>query len=80
MITSSLFADVIQVSSKEQFISNGSIGSQVKRIKSFANENHLIISKEFDAEYESSKRINTQKTLNELIEVLSHLLKLSIKF
>ena len=38
-----------RVSSKEQFISNGSIGSQVKRIKSFVNENHLIISKEFDA-------------------------------
>ena len=27
-----------RVSSKEQFISNGSIRSQVKRIKSFANE------------------------------------------
>ena len=61
-----------RVSSKEQFISNGSIGSQVKRIKSFANENHLIISKEFDAEYESSKRINTQKTLNELIDAIKN--------
>jgi site-specific DNA recombinase len=61
-----------RVSSKEQFISNGSIGSQVKRIKSFANENQLIISKEFDAEYESSKRINTQKTLNELIDAIKN--------
>ncbi|MBU3821252.1 recombinase family protein [Flavobacteriaceae bacterium XHP0103] len=56
-----------RVSSKEQFMNNGSIHSQVKRIKTFAQDNNLIISKEFDAEYESSKRINTQKTLNELI-------------
>lgn len=57
-----------RVSSKEQFMNNGSIRSQVKRIKSFADDHQLIISKEFDAEYESSKRINTQKTLNDLIE------------
>ena len=61
-----------RVSSKEQFMNNGSIRSQVKRIKTFADEHHLIISKEFDAEYESSKRINTQKTLNELINSIKN--------
>ncbi|WP_339915900.1 recombinase family protein [Yeosuana marina] len=61
-----------RVSSKEQFMNNGSITSQVKRIKTFADEHHLIISKEFDAEYESSKRINTQKTLNELINAVKN--------
>jgi len=61
-----------RVSSKEQFMNNGSISSQVKRIKTFADKNHLIISKEFDAEYESSKRINTQKTLNELINAVKN--------
>jgi site-specific DNA recombinase len=59
-----------RVSSKEQFLNNGSIRSQVKRIKAFAKLNSLIISKEFDAEYESSKRINTQKKLNELINAI----------
>lgn len=61
-----------RVSSKEQFMNNGSIRSQVKRIKTYADENHLIISEEFDAEYESSKRINTQKTLNELINAIKN--------
>jgi site-specific DNA recombinase len=61
-----------RVSSKEQFMNNGSITSQVKRIKSFSNEYRLIISKEFDAEYESSKRVNTQKTLNELIDAIKN--------
>ena len=61
-----------RVSSKEQFMNNGSIRSQVKRIKTFAEKHHLIISKEFDAEYESSKRINTQKTLNELINAIKN--------
>jgi site-specific DNA recombinase len=59
-----------RVSSKEQFQNNGSIETQVKRIKSFASDNNLIISKEFDAEYESSKKINTQKTLKELLDAI----------
>ncbi|AFU67934.1 serine type site-specific integrase/recombinase [Psychroflexus torquis ATCC 700755] len=59
-----------RVSSKEQFLKNGSIETQVKRIKAFANENGLRITREFDAEFESSKRINTQKTLNELIKAV----------
>ncbi|GAA4279679.1 hypothetical protein GCM10022260_01000 [Gaetbulibacter aestuarii] len=53
-------------------MNNGSIRSQVKRIKSFAETHNLIIAKEFDAEYESSKRINTQKTLNELINAIKN--------
>ena len=56
-----------RVSTKEQFMNNGSIETQVKRIKDFAKENGLIITDEFDAEYESSKKINTQSTLKELI-------------
>ena len=55
---------------QEQFLKNGSIETQVKRIKAFANENGLRITREFDAEFESSKRINTQKTLNELIKAV----------
>jgi site-specific DNA recombinase len=57
-----------RVSTKDQFINNGSIETQVNRIKSFAKENNLIITQEFDAEYESSKRINTQSTLKELMD------------
>lgn len=45
-----------RVSTKEQFVNNGSIETQVNRIKTFAKENQLIITKEFDAEYESSKK------------------------
>ena len=56
-----------RVSTKEQFINNGSIETQVKRIKNFTKENGLNITDEFDAEYESSKKINTQITLKELI-------------
>lgn len=56
-----------RVSTKEQFMNNGSIETQVKRIKNFAKENSLNITDEFDAEYESSKKINTQNTLKELI-------------
>jgi hypothetical protein len=48
-------------------MSNGSIETQVNRIKNFAKENALHIAEEFDAEYESSKKINTQSTLKELI-------------
>jgi site-specific DNA recombinase len=59
-----------RVSTKEQFVNNGSIETQVKRIKSFAKDHGLIITEEFDAEYESSKRINTQNTLRELIDRL----------
>lgn len=59
-----------RVSTKEQFINNGSIETQVNRIKNFANENALNIAEEFDAEYESSKKINTQSTLKELINKL----------
>ena len=59
-----------RVSTKDQFVNNGSIETQVNRIKSFAKENNLIITKEFDAEYESSKRINTQSTLRELMDSL----------
>ena len=57
-----------RVSTKDQFVNNGSIETQVNKIKSFAQENNLIITEEFDAEYESSKRINTQSTLRELME------------
>lgn len=59
-----------RVSTKEQFMNNGSIETQVKRIKNFAKENALHIAEEFDAEYESSKKINTQSTLKELINKL----------
>ena len=59
-----------RVSSKEQFLKNGSIETQVKRLKSCACDNSLIITREFDAEYESSRRINTQKTLNELLQAI----------
>ena len=59
-----------RVSTKEQFMNNGSIETQVKRIKNFAKENGLNITDEFDAEYESSKKINTQSTLKELINKL----------
>ncbi len=59
-----------RVSTKEQFMNNGSIETQVNRIKNFANENGLNIAEEFDAEYESSKKINTQSTLKELISKL----------
>ena len=59
-----------RVSTKEQFIKNGSIENQVKTIKRFANQYNLQITEEFDAEYESSKRINTQNTLRELTEKL----------
>ena len=59
-----------RVSTKEQFMNNGSIETQVNRIKNFANENGLNIAEEFDAEYESSKKINTQSTLKELINKL----------
>ncbi len=57
-----------RVSTKDQFVNNGSIETQVNKIKAFAKENHLIITQEFDAEYESSKRINTQSTLKELMD------------
>ena len=59
-----------RVSSKEQFQKNGSIETQVKKIKSFAKSNNLIITKEFDAEYESSKKLKTQKTLKELLNAI----------
>ncbi|WP_431136942.1 recombinase family protein [Psychroserpens mesophilus] len=59
-----------RVSSKEQFLKNGSIETQVKRLKACAHDNSLIITREFDAEYESSRRINTQKTLNELLNAI----------
>ncbi len=59
-----------RVSTKEQFMNNGSIETQVNRIKNFAKENALHIAEEFDAEYESSKKINTQSTLKELINKL----------
>ena len=59
-----------RVSSKEQFLKNGSIETQVKRLNSCAHENNLIITKEFDAEYESSRRVNKQKTLNELLNAI----------
>lgn len=61
-----------RVSTKEQFMNNGSIETQVNRIKNFANENGLNIAEEFDAEYESSKKINTQSTLKELISKLKN--------
>ena len=56
-----------RVSTKDQFVNNGSIENQVNKIKAFAKENQLIITQEFDAEYESSKRLNTQSTLGELM-------------
>ena len=59
-----------RVSSKEQFLKNGSIETQVKRLKACASDNSLSITREFDAEYESSRRINTQKTLNELLQAI----------
>ena len=59
-----------RVSTKEQFINNGSIENQVNKIKSFAQEYGLFITEEFDAEYESSKKINTQVTLKELTDKL----------
>ena len=59
-----------RVSSKEQFLKNGSIETQVKRLKACAYDNGIIITREFDAEYESSRRINTQKTLNELLQAI----------
>lgn len=59
-----------RVSTKEQFMNNGSIETQVDRIKNFAKDNGLHIAEEFDAEYESSKKINTQSTLKELINKL----------
>ena len=57
-----------RVSTKDQFVNNGSIETQVNKIKAFAKDNQLIITQEFDAEYESSKRINTQSTLKELMD------------
>ena len=39
-----------RVSSKEQFLKNGSIETQVKRLKTCANENGLNITREFDAD------------------------------
>ncbi|WP_304196474.1 recombinase family protein [Flavobacterium alvei] len=57
-----------RVSTKDQFVNNGSIETQVNRIKAFAKANNLIITQEFDAEYESSKRLNTQSTLGELMD------------
>jgi site-specific DNA recombinase len=59
-----------RVSSKEQFEKNSSIETQVKGIKEFAEANRLVIVREFDAAYESSKSLSHQKTLNELIETL----------
>ena len=56
-----------RVSTKEQYVNNGSIENQVNKIKAFAKEHLLIITEEFDAEYESSKRLNTQSTLGELM-------------
>lgn len=57
-----------RVSTKDQFINNGSIETQVKTIKKFAKQHDLKITEEFDAEYESSKRITSQSTLKELTE------------
>jgi len=51
-------------------LKNGSIETQVKRLKSCAQDSNLVITKEFDAEYESSRRVNTQKTLNELLNAI----------
>ena len=59
-----------RVSSKEQFERNSSIETQVMAIKDFASEHHLLITKEFDAAYESSKNLKSQKTLINLIETL----------
>ena len=61
-----------RVSTKDQFINNGSIKTQVNTIKDFANEYNLKISEEFDAEYESSKRINSQSTLKTLTNKLKN--------
>ena len=63
-----------RVSTKDQFVNNGSIETQVNKIKAFAKENQLIITQEFDAEYESSKRINTQSTLKELMDKIKRTL------
>ena len=59
-----------RVSSKEQFERNSSIETQVRAIQDFASEHHLLITKEFDAAYESSKNLKSQKTLINLIETL----------
>lgn len=59
-----------RVSSKEQFERNSSIETQVRAIQDFASEHHLQITKEFDAAYESSKNLKSQKTLINLIETL----------
>ena len=59
-----------RVSSKEQFERNSSIETQVMAIKDFAQSNRLIITKEFDATYESSKSLSSQKTLLNLVKTL----------
>ena len=59
-----------RVSSKEQFERNSSIETQVRAIQDFAREHHLLITREFDAAYESSKNLKSQKTLINLIETL----------
>ena len=46
-----------RVSTKEQFMNNGSIETQVNRIKNFAKENALHIAEEFDAEYGTDREI-----------------------
>ena len=45
-----------RVSTKEQFMNNGSIETQVKRIKNFAKENGLNITDEFDGRSQQSLR------------------------
>ena len=57
-----------RVSTKDQFVNNGSIETQVNTIKNFAIKHELKITEEFDAEYESSKKITSQSTLKELTE------------
>ena len=59
-----------RVSSKEQFEKNSSIETQVMAIKDFAKSNRLIITREFDATYESSKSLSRQKTLLNLVKTL----------
>ena len=59
-----------RVSSKEQFERNSSIETQVMAIKDFAEANQLIITREFDATYESSKSLSRQKTLLNLVKTL----------
>ena len=59
-----------RVSSKEQFERNSSIETQVMAIKDFAVANQLIITREFDATYESSKSLSRQKTLLNLVKTL----------